>query len=108
MVSSAVSYPLVIPCTAVAVVAFMLAVIVPMFEQVYARMGGELPARTLDHLALEIVSHLCRRNRGYGSAVYHSIHQPKPKGGTTMDFELMLRLPVAGAIILQKPPGAVL
>lgn len=46
MVSSAVSYPLVILCTAVAVVAFMLAVIVPMFEQVYARMGGELPALT--------------------------------------------------------------
>lgn len=46
MVSSAVSYPLVILCTAVAVVVFMLAVIVPMFEQVYARMGGELPALT--------------------------------------------------------------
>ena len=46
MVSSAVSYPLVILCTAVAVVAFMLAVIVPMFEQVYARMGGQLPALT--------------------------------------------------------------
>lgn len=46
MVSSAVSYPLVILCTAVAVVAFMLAVIVPMFEQVYSRMGGELPALT--------------------------------------------------------------
>lgn len=46
MLSSAVSYPIVILCTAVAVVAFMLAVVVPMFEQVYARMGGELPQLT--------------------------------------------------------------
>lgn len=46
MISSAVSYPLVILLTALAVVAFMLAVIVPMFEQVYSRMGGQLPALT--------------------------------------------------------------
>jgi type IV pilus assembly protein PilC len=46
MVSSAVSYPIVIMATAVVVVIFMLAVIVPMFEQVYSRMGGELPAMT--------------------------------------------------------------
>ena len=52
MLSSAVSYPLVILSTAVVVVAFMLAVIVPMFEQVYARMGGELPALTRWIIAL--------------------------------------------------------
>ncbi len=46
MVSSAISYPIIILCTAVVVVAFMLAFIVPMFEQVYSRMGGELPAMT--------------------------------------------------------------
>ncbi len=46
MVVSAVSYPLVILCTAVVVVVFMMLVIVPMFEQVYSRMGGELPALT--------------------------------------------------------------
>jgi len=46
MVSSAVSYPLIIMGMAVVVVIFMLAVIVPMFEQVYTRMGGELPAMT--------------------------------------------------------------
>lgn len=46
MVSSAVSYPIVVLCTALAVTAFMLTVVVPMFEQVYARMGGELPQLT--------------------------------------------------------------
>lgn len=46
MVSSAVSYPTIILVMAVVVVIFMLAVIVPMFEQVYSRMGGELPSMT--------------------------------------------------------------
>jgi type IV pilus assembly protein PilC len=46
MISSAVSYPLIIMAMAVIVVVFMLAVIVPMFEQVYSRMGGELPGMT--------------------------------------------------------------
>ncbi len=46
MISSAISYPLVIIAMAVVVIVFMLAVIVPMFEQVYSRMGGELPGMT--------------------------------------------------------------
>lgn len=46
MVVSAVSYPLIIMCVAIVVVVFMLMVIVPMFEQVYSRMGGELPVLT--------------------------------------------------------------
>ena len=46
MISSAISYPVVILSTAIAVVTFMLTVIVPMFEQVYTRMGSELPSLT--------------------------------------------------------------
>lgn len=46
MVSSAVGYPMIIMAMAIVVVIFMLAVIVPMFEQVYSRMGGELPGMT--------------------------------------------------------------
>lgn len=46
MISGAVSYPLIILFTAIVVVIFMVLVIVPMFEQVYSRMGGELPAMT--------------------------------------------------------------
>lgn len=46
MISSAISYPLVILSVAIIVVIFMLIVIVPMFEQVYSRMGGELPLIT--------------------------------------------------------------
>lgn len=43
MVIGAVSYPLIILATAMVVLVFMVTVIVPMFSQVYARMGGELP-----------------------------------------------------------------
>ncbi len=52
MISSALSYPAIILAMAVAVVVFMLAVVVPMFEQVYARMGSELPAMTRRIIAL--------------------------------------------------------
>lgn len=46
MVTGAVSYPLIVLVTALIVLVFMLLVIVPMFEQVYIRMGGELPGIT--------------------------------------------------------------
>ncbi|MDR0938380.1 MAG: type II secretion system F family protein [Mediterranea sp.] len=46
MVVGSLSYPLVIVITAVLVLFFMLTVVIPMFEQVYSRMGGELPAMT--------------------------------------------------------------
>lgn len=101
MVSSAVSYPLVILCTAVTVVAFMLAVIVPMFEQVYARMGGELPALTRWIIALS------KSFPAYAAAIavavsaayiilYTNRNRKEVQRWTS---ELLLRLPVAGAII---------
>ena len=46
MVTSALIYPIITLSIAVIVLVFMLLVVVPMFEQVYARMGGELPAIT--------------------------------------------------------------
>lgn len=46
MISSAVSYPLIILGITIVVVMFMLTVVVPMFEEVYARMGSELPVLT--------------------------------------------------------------
>lgn len=46
ILTSALSYPLIILIVAVLVLTFMILVVVPMFEQVYARMGGELPGIT--------------------------------------------------------------
>lgn len=46
MLGSALRYPLIVLSISLIVVIFMMAVIVPMFEQVYSRMGGELPGIT--------------------------------------------------------------
>lgn len=43
---SALSYPAITLAVAAIVLCFMLLVVVPMFDQVYSRMGGELPALT--------------------------------------------------------------
>lgn len=46
MIINALSYPTITLCVAAAVLIFMLMVVVPMFRQVYARMGSELPGIT--------------------------------------------------------------
>lgn len=43
---SAISYPAITLGVAIIVLVFMMLVVIPMFEQVYARMGGELPTLT--------------------------------------------------------------
>lgn len=101
MISSAVSYPLVILSTAVAVVAFMLAVIVPMFEQVYARMGGELPALTRGIIALsKSFPAYAAVAAAVGISAYILLHiNRNRKEVQAATAGLLLRLPVAGAII---------
>lgn len=46
ILKSALSYPLIVLVVAILVVTFMILVVVPMFEQVYSRMGSELPGVT--------------------------------------------------------------
>ena len=46
IIVNALSYPMITLCIAAVVLVFMLMVVVPMFRQVYSRMGGELPALT--------------------------------------------------------------
>lgn len=52
IVTNVLSYPLITLTIAVIVLTFMLMVVVPMFEQVYARMGGELPFVTRQIIAM--------------------------------------------------------
>ena len=54
MVTNALSYPIITLSIAVIVLVFMLLVVVPMFEQVYARMGGELPAVTQQIIRMSV------------------------------------------------------
>ncbi len=42
----ALTYPLIVMCTAVLAVGFMLTFMVPLFSDIFARVGGELPALT--------------------------------------------------------------
>jgi type IV pilus assembly protein PilC len=55
MLVSALSYPIIIVVVAMLVLFFMISVVVPMFQQIYSRMGGHLPEITI--LMLKISSH---------------------------------------------------
>lgn len=46
MLIGALSYPLIIIIVALLVLSFMITVVIPMFEQIYTRMGGNLPGIT--------------------------------------------------------------
>ncbi len=101
MVSSAVSYPIVILCVAVAVVAFMLTVIVPMFEQVYSRMGGDLPAVTKWVVAVSksLPDFALRATvvAAAGGAAYWKFRNAEAVRSARA--ELLLHLPVVGNIL---------
>lgn len=101
MISSAVSYPLVILCTAAAVVIFMLSVIVPMFEQVYARMGGELPSLTRGIIALSKSLPGYAAAATVGAAVCGGVlyRNRRSEGVRARMSALLLRIPVAGDIV---------
>lgn len=101
MISSALGYPIVVLCTALAVTIFMLFVVVPTFEQVYSRMGGELPALTRAIISFAeafpryatvtaaaglVVVAYCRR--------YRNDRRMKE-----MAAAALLRIPVAGTIV---------
>ena len=101
MITSAVSYPLVILCTALVVVTFMVLVIVPMFEQVYSRMGSELPALT------QMTISFSKSFPGYmavfavlflGGVCFFLFWGQRPKVRATL-ASLLIRLPLIGNIL---------
>lgn len=101
LVASAVSYPLVILAVAAAVVAFMLAVVVPMFEEVYARMGGHLPALTQAVIAL---SKALPAYAAAGAAIAGTLYalyrtNRRREEVQRLRAALLLRLPLVGDII---------
>ena len=52
LIMSAISYPILVFVTSIGAVAFMLQVVVPMFENVFARFGNDLPALTKTIISL--------------------------------------------------------
>lgn len=101
MVAGALSYPIITLSVAVIVVIFMLLVVVPMFEQVYARMGGELPAVTKRIIS---VSESAPAMLGimvlFGLSVYGIIHW----FGTSDEFRrvtsgIIMKLPLVSGLV---------
>ena len=101
MVSGAVSYPLIILCTAVVVVIFMVLVIVPMFEQVYARLGGELPAltRSIISLSRNFPQQLAIGGLILGSAIVLYFRFRSYDTVRRIIASALLRLPLVGGIL---------
>lgn len=101
MIASAVSYPIVILAVALAVVAFMLAVVVPMFEQVYARMGGELPALTRGIIALSKAFPVYAAVAVIAGGGLYLLYRANRRREEVQRWRaaILLRLPVAGEII---------
>jgi type IV pilus assembly protein PilC len=101
MIIGALSYPIVIVITALLVLFFMITVVIPMFEQVYARMGGHLPGMT--QFMIRLASHfpmIC-----IGAALIAIILTSiKLWWGDTEQYRritshLLLRLPFVGSLL---------
>ena len=101
MVASAVNYPVVILAVAAAVVAFMLSVVVPMFEEVYARMGGELPALTRGIIALSKAFPVYAAVAVIAGGGLYLLYRANRQREEVQRWRaaILLRLPVAGEII---------
>ena len=101
MISDALTYPIVVMCTAAAVTAFMLAVVVPMFEQVYARMGGELPAMTKGIIGIADRLPACAATAAALIAAAAAAYgrNRNDENVRRITGAVMLKIPVAGKII---------
>ncbi|MDR2936152.1 MAG: type II secretion system F family protein [Rikenellaceae bacterium] len=101
MVSAAVSYPAVILAVALVVLVFMVLVIVPMFEQVYTRMGGELPGIT--RAVIGFSQHFQAYGLGSlvvaGAIVGLAFFNRRSEQWQKICAELLLRFPVAGDLL---------
>lgn len=104
MVRSAVSYPIVILCVALLVVIFMMTVIVPMFEQVYARMGGELPTLTQWIIAISkrmpVVTTIGTLIVLIGLTFYLLFRETEVV--RRIEASILLRIPVVGDIVAKN------
>ena len=99
-VKSAMSYPIAVGVIIVLVVSAMLLFIVPMFESMYADLGGTLPLPT--RMLIGISDFLSRAwwvlaLAGVGGVLWFKRWKMTPKGRLTFD-RFKLRLPIAGEI----------
>lgn len=98
---SAITYPLIVLCTSLGAVFFMLKYVVPMFADVFTRFGGELPAVTAFILQM---SHLLDRSLGWvvlgGGAVILLLYMNRKKAWyRKWSSRIVLQIPIAGDIV---------
>lgn len=101
MITSAVSYPIIILITAILVFIFMILVIVPLFVDVYARTGGELPGMTVAVMAFSenfkyYLLVLCLFGAGVGLILH-----PKQKHEKIQRIRscILLKMPIVGSML---------
>lgn len=101
MITSAVSYPIIILVTAILVFIFMIMVIVPLFVEVYSRMGGELPGITAAVMTFS-------ENFKYYLLIFcllaggiSMVFNPKQKNEVIQKFRtgFLLRMPIVGPML---------
>lgn len=101
MLISTISYPLIIIVVAFCVLFFMITVVVPMFEQVYSRMGGNLPEIT--QLIIRLSSHFPLVFTLAGvtllSVVVINLLYGKSEAYQQFTSGLLLHIPVIGGLI---------
>lgn len=99
----ALTYPLIVLLTAILAVGFMFTYMVPMFKDVFLRMGGELPwlTRMIMNISESFTSisgifFLC-------IAVFLAIHfsNRKKESYQRLQYGLLLKVPVAGTLLLK-------
>lgn len=101
IITGAVSYPLIILGTAIVVLIFMLMVIVPMFEQVYVRMGGELPAitRAIIHFSKDFPLYLLIFVGLMAASGIFFFFYGKTDFSRALFAEVLLKFPVLGSLM---------
>ncbi|WP_065220587.1 MULTISPECIES: type II secretion system F family protein [Butyricimonas] len=101
MVTGAISYPLIILVTAMVVLVFMITVIVPMFEQVYARMGGELPGitRWIIGVSKSFPTYLLALLVIVAVIAVYFLLYGKTEGTRAFMAKVVLKIPIAGELI---------
>ncbi|MDD4957274.1 MAG: type II secretion system F family protein [Candidatus Omnitrophica bacterium] len=102
-VKSAMTYPVVILCLAVGVVGFVVTSILPKFVKIFAGMGAKLPKSTV---ALVAIGDFLRGNFtlvsvGLAAAVIGFIKFKKTETGKHILDKIMLKIPVAGEMVLK-------
>src|SRR5581483_8968052 len=108
-VTSALAYPAVVACAAIALSAFLLASIVPMFSSMYEQMHVPLPLQTslLIEAADAFRSPLAiaaALSAGIGAAVLSAYVRCTPSGSQIFE-SLLFRMPAFGAIARKTSAG---